>query len=109
MEVHSRKEGCLPPLGLLPILPRGIFEARRNAGGPAGAAAGAGRRSVVLFDEDADAGAAGGSSVAEVREALAGLGYAHDEIRDVLRDLPTDVDSASLLRNALKTLGARHA
>lgn len=65
------------------------------------------RLSVPMLD--ADAGAAGGSSVAEVREALAGLGYAHDEIRDVLRDLPTDVDSASLLRNALKTLGARHA
>ena len=51
------------------------------------------------------AGASGGSSsVADVREALAGLGYGTDEIRDVLRELPTDADSATLLRDALKTL-----
>lgn len=51
------------------------------------------------------AGASGGSSsVAEVREALAGLGYGNDEIRDVLRELPSDADSATLLRDALKTL-----
>jgi Holliday junction DNA helicase RuvA len=50
-----------------------------------------------------------GTSVAEVREALAGLGYGSDEIRDVLRELPSDVDSATLLRDALKSLGARRA
>jgi Holliday junction DNA helicase RuvA len=44
------------------------------------------------------------SSVAEVREALAGLGYGTDEIREVLRELPTDADSATLLRDALTTL-----
>jgi holliday junction DNA helicase RuvA len=50
-----------------------------------------------------------GSAVAEVREALAGLGYNTDEIRDVLRDLPSDASSATLLRDALKSLGARRA
>ena len=58
-----------------------------------------------------DAGTTGGqsSAVADVREALAGLGYGTDEIRDVLRDLPGDTDSATLLREALKSLGARRA
>jgi Holliday junction DNA helicase RuvA len=49
------------------------------------------------------------SAVADVRDALAGLGYGTDEIRDVLRELPTDGDSATLLRDALKMLGARRA
>lgn len=51
--------------------------------------------------------ATSGSAVAEVREALAGLGYATDEIRDVLRNLPSDVPSATLLRDALKTLSKK--
>lgn len=50
-----------------------------------------------------------GSAVAEVREALAGLGYGTDEIRDALRDLPSDAPSATLLRDALKSLGAKRA
>jgi len=49
------------------------------------------------------------SAVADVRDALASLGYGTDEIRDVLRELPTGADSASLLRDALKMLGARRA
>lgn len=49
------------------------------------------------------------SAVADVRDALAGLGYGTDEIRDVLRELPSDADSATLLRDALKSLGARRA
>jgi holliday junction DNA helicase RuvA len=49
------------------------------------------------------------SVVADVRDALAGLGYGTDEIRDVLRELPTGGDSATLLRDALKMLGARRA
>jgi len=58
-----------------------------------------------------NAGASGGqsSAVADVREALTGLGYGTDEVRDVLRDLSVDSDSASLLREALKALGARRA
>jgi Holliday junction DNA helicase RuvA len=50
-----------------------------------------------------------GSAVAEVREALAGLGYGTDEIRDALRDLPSDAPSTTLLRDALKSLGAKRA
>ena len=58
-----------------------------------------------------DGGAVGGSAsaVADVRDALAGLGYGTDEIREVLRELPSDVDSATMLRDALKSLGARRA
>jgi Holliday junction DNA helicase RuvA len=58
-----------------------------------------------------NAGATGtqSSAVADVREALTGLGYGSDEVRDVLRDLSGDTDSASLLREALKSLGARRA
>jgi holliday junction DNA helicase RuvA len=37
------------------------------------------------------------------------LGYGTDEIRDVLRELPTGADSSVLLRDALKMLGARRA
>ena len=53
--------------------------------------------------------ATAGSPVSEVREALAGLGYAADEIRESLRELPADGDAATLLRDALKQLGARRA
>jgi Holliday junction DNA helicase RuvA len=49
------------------------------------------------------------SSIGEVREALVGLGYGTDEIRDVLRELPADADRETLLRDALKTLGAGRA
>ena len=49
------------------------------------------------------------SAVADVRDALAGLGYGTDEIRDALRELPTGADSSTLLRDALKMLGARRA
>ena len=51
----------------------------------------------------------GGSAIADVREALAGLGYGSDEIRDALRELPANGDAADLLRDALKQLGARRA
>jgi Holliday junction DNA helicase RuvA len=50
----------------------------------------------------------GGSAVTDVREALAGLGYGPDEVRDALRDVST-ADSATMLRDALKALGARRA
>jgi Holliday junction DNA helicase RuvA len=52
---------------------------------------------------------ASGSSVAAVREALSGLGYGAEEIREALRVLPSDTDSSTLLRDALKTLGAQRA
>jgi len=45
----------------------------------------------------------------DVREALAGLGYGQEEIREALRELSPDGDASSLLRDALKTLGAKRA
>ena len=56
------------------------------------------------------AGAAGGgSAVGDVREALAGLGYGPEEVRDALRELPSTGDASTLLRDALKLLGAKRA
>ena len=52
-----------------------------------------------------DGHANGGSSVrAEVRAALAGLGYGADEVRDAMRELPDDGTVEDLLRLALKQL-----
>jgi holliday junction DNA helicase RuvA len=54
--------------------------------------------------------AGGGSSVVgDVREALAGLGYGPEEVRDALRELPATADASALLRDALKVLGAKRA
>jgi Holliday junction resolvasome RuvABC DNA-binding subunit len=44
-----------------------------------------------------------------VREALAGLGYQPDEIRESLRELAVDGEPASLLREALQQLAVRRA
>jgi len=44
------------------------------------------------------------SSRRDVHDALVGLGYEPDEIRDVLRDLPDEGDPALLLREALQRL-----
>jgi holliday junction DNA helicase RuvA len=50
----------------------------------------------------------GGSPRSDVHDALAGLGYGPDEIRDAVRDLPVDGDASTLLREALRRLaGAR--
>ena len=51
----------------------------------------------------------GGGVVSDVREALTGLGYSPDEVRDALRELPTTADASTLLRDALKLLGAKRA
>lgn len=45
-----------------------------------------------------------GSARSDVHDALAGLGYGPDEIRDAVRDLPADGDTADLLRAALARL-----
>ncbi len=78
------------------------------------------RLSVPVLDA-LPTGVAGGptSAVADVREALAGLGYGPEEIRDALRELAgsapdassgiASVDASTLLRDALKLLGARRA
>jgi Holliday junction DNA helicase RuvA len=51
------------------------------------------------------------STVADLREALLGLGYANDEIRDVMSELSPADDAAldQMLRDALAILGARRA
>jgi Holliday junction DNA helicase RuvA len=67
------------------------------------------RLSIPVLDAVGGGGGSGGSAVGDVREALAGLGYAPEEIRETLRELPTDRDAATLLRDALKLLGARRA
>jgi Holliday junction DNA helicase RuvA len=46
------------------------------------------------------------SAQADVREALAGLGYGPDEIRAATADLPDDGDTSALLREALQRLSA---
>ena len=65
--------------------------------------------SVPVLDGAGGDGDGGSSAVAAVREALAGLGYGENEIRDILRELPPGDDPAALLRDALKALGARRA
>lgn len=60
----------------------------------------------------AAAGASSGapsSVVMDVREALAQLGYSAEECREVFRELDTSSDASTLLRDALKLLGARRA
>lgn len=59
--------------------------------------------------EGAGVGDGGGSAMSDVREALSGLGYGESEIRDTLRELSPTRDAATLLRDALKALGARRA
>jgi Holliday junction DNA helicase RuvA len=51
-------------------------------------------------------GAEGGGARAEVREALAALGYGPEEIRDAVRDLPADGDAPRLLKEALGRLAS---
>lgn len=68
-----------------------------------------GRLNMPILDDTREQ--PGGSSfvVADVREALAGLGYGNDEIRDVLRQLPVSESAEQLLRQALNLLGVRRA
>ncbi|HSB85535.1 MAG TPA: Holliday junction branch migration protein RuvA [Ilumatobacteraceae bacterium] len=49
------------------------------------------------------------TAAGSVREALAGLGYAADEIREAMRELPETQSAEEMLRDALRLLGARHA
>lgn len=46
---------------------------------------------------------------AQAREALAGLGYANDEIAAALVDLPLDGSVETLVRDALRSLGRQRA
>jgi len=51
----------------------------------------------------------GGTPSSDVREALAGLGYSQDEIRDALREVGEVASAEAALRAALALLGARRA
>jgi Holliday junction DNA helicase RuvA len=65
------------------------------------------------ISEIAESEAMGSSPQADVREALAGLGYGTDEIRTAMAAIAEqttpDTGTAELLRLALASLGARHA
>lgn len=67
----------------------------------------------VLGDDPTGGGstATGASALGAVREALAGLGYGPEEIRNVVRELPPDDsdDASVMLRDALRLLGAKRA
>jgi Holliday junction DNA helicase RuvA len=54
-------------------------------------------------------GVSGPAPRSEVRAALAGLGYAPDEVRDVVAQLPEEGSVEELLREALKLLAVTHA
>jgi Holliday junction DNA helicase RuvA len=66
------------------------------------------RLSLPMLDP-VSAGGVSGSAVGNVREALIGLGYGSDEVRDALRDVPSSGSAEELLRQALTVLGARRA
>lgn len=72
------------------------------------------RLTVATIDpiDAADPDAGRSSVLTDVREALAGLGYGVEEVKEVLRELTQDAvagDAASLLREALSRLGGRRA
>jgi Holliday junction DNA helicase RuvA len=67
------------------------------------------RLSLPMLDPVTSGAPSGGSAIADVREALAGLGYGPEEVRDALRELDTTAAAPSLLRDALKLLGAKRA
>ncbi len=52
-------------------------------------------------------GTGSGTARSEVREALAGLGYAPEEVRDVVANLDPEVSVETMLRDALKQLAGR--
>ena len=66
------------------------------------------RLNLPTIDEPRPAGERQGS-MTDVRDALAGLGYDENEIRNVLREVTVGDDAAAMLREALSLLGARRA
>jgi Holliday junction DNA helicase RuvA len=61
----------------------------------------------ALADGDGRDSVVASSALADVRDALANLGYEPDEVRGALADLPPDGDPAVLVRDALKRLAVR--
>ena len=66
------------------------------------------RLNLPILEPSAPAGSPAGTAVGDVREALAGLGYGQEEIRDALREVAA-ADAATMLREALRLLGAKRA
>ncbi|HEX4902693.1 MAG TPA: Holliday junction branch migration protein RuvA [Acidimicrobiales bacterium] len=60
----------------------------------------------VVVEGGGSAPVGAGAARADVREALAGLGYGPEEIRGVLADLPDGDDAGELLKQALRLLAA---
>ena len=58
------------------------------------------------FEADGGAGDTTGSPRADVRAALAALGYQPEEVRRAMGELPSEGDLTTLVRTALQTLGA---
>ena len=68
------------------------------------------RLSIPALDgESIGVGADGSSTIGTVREALAGLGYGPEEIREAVREIASDSDPSTMLREALKLLGAKRS
>ena len=67
------------------------------------------RLSLPVIDPIGLGGGGGNSVVSDVREALTGLGYTPQEISETLREISASTNAATMLREALKSLGARRA
>lgn len=70
------------------------------------------RLSLPLLDASSTVDAQAGRQapvLTHVREALTGLGYGPDEVREALREVASSDDPSQVLRDALKVLGARRA
>lgn len=68
-----------------------------------------GKLQLPILDVVDDGRQVGASVMTDVREALAGLGYSGEEIREVLRDLSATDSAEQVLRQALNALGVRRA
>lgn len=68
-----------------------------------------GKLQLPVLDVLEDGKAVGASVMTDVREALNGLGYSSEEIREVLRDLSASDTAENVLRQALNALGVRRA
>lgn len=68
-----------------------------------------GKLQLPVLDAIVDGKSVNTSVITDVREALTGLGYSHEEIRDVLRDLSAADSAENVLRQALNALGVRRA
>jgi Holliday junction DNA helicase RuvA len=68
-----------------------------------------GKLQLPVLDAMVDGKSVGTSVMTDVREALTGLGYSSEEIREVLRDLSATDTAENVLRKALNALGVRRA